>query len=88
VPLKRYKYMDKKEKVKYLYDFPDQREIAKTLLIDDKQIIAERTGYSINTVIAWCKSTRKNVDIETLAKHLSEINTKCRIIKESSTAQQ
>ena len=78
------KYRDKMEKVKYQYDFPDQREIAKSLLMDDRVIIAERTGYSIRTVNSWCLGKRKSEKIKSFALLLSQINQDFHVLKTTS----
>jgi hypothetical protein len=64
-------------KVKYVYDYPDQREIAKGLLSDDKTRMSELSGLSMRMVRCWCEGTRKNDKLMRLALRFSEINKSC-----------
>ena len=72
----------KNEKNKYVYDYPDQREIAKHIFLDDKAVIADKLGYSIEYIGKWCRGQRKNEDIMALAMLLSQINKLCLLAKE------
>jgi hypothetical protein len=75
------KYMDKKIKRKYVYDFPEQRKIAYYLFLDDKSMIAHKTGLSIRTVKDWCKGKRRNPKVMELAVRFAKINQDIELIK-------
>lgn len=57
----------KKTKVKYNYDYPENRAIADGLTTREKSMIAEKSGYSIETVRKWCEGKRRNTTIKKLA---------------------
>jgi hypothetical protein len=73
--------MDNKIKRKYVYDFPEQREIAKFLLSDDRTMIAHKTGLSIYTVNDWCEGKRRNPEIKDLATKFAKINKEIELVK-------
>lgn len=60
-------YDMKKQKVKYNYDYPENRAISNDLTTKDMRLIAERSGYSYSTVRKWCEGKRRNKTIERLA---------------------
>lgn len=64
----------KTRKVKYVYDYPDNRRVSEHLTSEDKQFIAERTGFGLRYVRAWCQGTRSSRPIAELAKQISRIN--------------
>jgi len=72
----------KNEKNKYVYDYPAQREIAKYIFLDDKAVIAQKLGFSMEYIRLWCQGLRKNDDIMALATRLSQINKRCLQAKE------
>jgi len=43
----------------YTYDYPEQRELAKTLRISDKSYIARLTGYSETHISYMCDGKRR-----------------------------
>jgi len=61
-------------KVKYIYDYPENREVSKNLTAEDKVYISSRTGFSLEYIRQWCKGKRRNRRIEALALHISRIN--------------
>ncbi len=61
-------------KVKYIYDYPANREIAKHLVADDRAQIAFRSGYTLSYVREWCRGTRKNKRIEEWARCIMKLN--------------
>lgn len=71
----------------YSYDYPEQREIAKMLLANDRRMIAEATGYSTGYIGDWCLGIRKNARIMELALPLAEINKQTILKKEKVTIQ-
>ncbi len=72
----------KNSKVKYVYDYPIQREIAQNLYMDDKTIIADKLGYCVGYIQMWCNGTRRNHAIMELALQYQKINIRCRMAKE------
>ncbi len=74
--------------VKYIYDYPVNREIARYLTFGDKIYIARSTGYTISYVGKWCKGIRKNDQILALAKNLSDINIECEVKKQQMITNQ
>jgi len=58
----------------YHYDYPINRKIFKHLSIEDKRLISDKTGYTIQYVRYWGLGTRKNKSIEELARRISIIN--------------
>ena len=77
----------KNSNVKYVYDYPDQREIAKDLYTDDKAVIAEKLGYSMKYVSSWCYGKRRNAAIMEMALKFQKINIRCRIYKDKIEVQ-
>ena len=61
-------------KSKYFYDYPNQREIAKDLLSDDRHMLSEKTGLTYDYVKKWCEGKRRNKGIMKLALQFAEIN--------------
>lgn len=61
-------------KVKYVYDYPENRRVSEHLTSEDKRFVAVKTGYSIRYVCAWCQGTRRSLTIAELAKQISRIN--------------
>lgn len=61
-------------KVKYVYDYPDNREVSKHLSLSDKQMISFRTGFSMRYVNQWCQGSRRSRRIEEMARNLAGIN--------------
>lgn len=61
-------------KVKYIYDYPDNREVSKHLGAGDRAQIAYRSGYTVNYVREWCRGTRKNGRIEEWARRIMKLN--------------
>jgi len=64
----------KNTNVKYTYDYPVNREVAKYLTADDKQQISFRTGFTIAYVREWCRGTRRNKSIEEWARKIMKLN--------------
>jgi len=62
------------KKVKYIYDYPINRDISKHLSSEDKLMIAEKTGYTIRYIRYWCMGTRRNKEIEKYARLLMKVN--------------
>ncbi|GEM_PF-2318054 len=61
-------------KVKYLYDYPENRRVSQYLTAEDKQLISFKTGFSMNYVRNWCQGTRKNKRIEEWAMKIYRLN--------------
>lgn len=60
---------------KYLYDYPEYREIGKELTAADFRMIAERTGKTemmVRRVLHW--GDRRNAEIVKYGRMLAEIN--------------
>jgi len=72
--MKKTKIHQENGKVKYVYDYPENRAIAAHLTTDDKIFIAMRTGYTTSYIRYWCVGKRKNEKIRDLAKYVSSIN--------------
>jgi len=64
----------RKTKVKYNYDYPENRAIAKDLSASDMRMIHEKSGYSMETVRKWCEGKRRNETIEKLASLIQASN--------------
>jgi len=58
----------------YHYDYPSNREVSKHLTIEDKHLIAARTGFSYTYVNDWCKGKRRNRSIEGWARKVMPLN--------------
>jgi hypothetical protein len=69
----------------YSYDYPEQREIAKYLLSDDKIRMTQISGLSPRMVNNWCEGNRKNTKLMELALRYAEINKRTILIKEKVT---
>jgi len=61
-------------KVKYAYDYPENREVSQHIFPDDKLIIAQKTGFSPQYVRDWCQGRRKNRRIEEWARKIMRLN--------------
>jgi hypothetical protein len=61
-------------KVKYVYDYPENREVSKHLSKEDRALIITRTGFSYKYVNDWCRGTRKNRRIEEWARRIAKLN--------------
>jgi len=72
-------------KRKYIYDYPDQREIAKYLLMDDRARMSSLSGLSIKTVEDWVFGRRKNDKLMELALKFQKINVHTILRKEKIT---
>lgn len=59
---------------KYIYDYPEQREIAKDLCMADRLFIAKQTGYAKIYIDSWCLGKRRNNLISCMAKILQRLN--------------
>ena len=68
------KIHQEKSKVKYVYDYPANREVSEHLNFDDKQVISNRTGFSIRYVRQWCQGKRRSRPIEEWARMLMRLN--------------
>ena len=73
------------EKVKYFYDYPEQRRIAKDLKMDDKRMMAEKSGLSVESVLSWCKGRRHNARLMYLALRFQKINLETILRKQDIT---
>jgi hypothetical protein len=62
------------KKVKYIYDYPEQREIAEDLSSGDRQNLARISGFTIAYISDWCIGRRKNKIIDRIARFLAEAN--------------
>ena len=69
----------------YTYDYPEQREIARYILMDDRKRMAELTGYSMTHISDWCTGQRKNDILMQLALKYSEINKRTILSKKRVT---
>ncbi len=70
--------------VKYVYDYPEQRELAKYLVSEDKQWLADNTEFSKSTIKAMCCGSRKMPDnFKQLVKQIGQINIKAKKQKET-----
>jgi len=65
--------MQKSSKVKYEYDYPENRAIAARLTMFEKKEIAKRTGYSLSYVIMWSRGMRRSAVIEKAAELMTEV---------------
>ena len=63
-----------KTKVKYVYDYPANREVAQHLTWQDKQLIRSKTGFSIVYIRQWCQGRRKSRPIEEWARRIMNLN--------------
>jgi len=72
--MKKTKIHQENGKVKYVYDYPENRAIAAHLTTEDKIFIAMRTGYTTSYIRYWCVGKRKNENIRDLAKYVASIN--------------
>jgi len=61
-------------KVKYIYDYPANRDVSKHLGPGDRAQIAFRSGYTVNYVREWCRGTRRNKRIEEWARRIMKMN--------------
>ena len=61
-------------KVKYIYDYPENRALAAHLTVEDKIFIATRTGYTVRYVRYWCTGRRNNGQIRDWAKYVVKLN--------------
>jgi hypothetical protein len=66
--------MNKLKKVKYIYDYPENREVSKGLQPCDKKLIQEKTGFTRTYVDYWCRGKRKNAEIDRIARLIVETN--------------
>ena len=51
--------MPNKIKKQYLYDYPEQRKLSAQLRRGDRAIVAEKTGYTLMSIIKMCKGQRR-----------------------------
>jgi len=72
--MKSTKIQPQNGKVKYVYDYPENREVSKTFSYMDKLLISQKTGFSLNYIWYWCKGKRKNRRIEELARKIMRLN--------------
>jgi len=72
------------QKKKYLYDYPEQRELSKQLQKGDQIIIAEKTGYSQVMTYQMCQGRRKMPErVKKLIELIITVNNeRNKIIKE------
>ena len=61
-------------KVKYVYDYPANREVSAHLYPSDKQLIALTTGFSVQYVRQWCQGKRRSRRIEEAARLIMRLN--------------
>ena len=61
-------------KVKYIYDYPANREVSRWLNAEDKLQISFRTGYSQQYVRQWCRGERRSRPIEEWARRIARLN--------------
>lgn len=71
------KYTIKVRKVKYIYDYPDNRTIGKDLSCSDFNLIAKKTGFSYDFVYrVLALGIRNNDKIKQTAKRLICLHNK------------
>jgi len=72
--MKGTKIIQENGKVKYSYDYAENRALAAHLTAEDKIFIATRTGYTVRYVRYWCTGRRNNVQIRDWAKYVVRLN--------------
>jgi hypothetical protein len=68
------KVHQKNMNVKYVYDYPANREVSKHLDPRDKQLIAAKTGFSLQYIQYWCRGKRRSRRIDDLARQIMRLN--------------
>lgn len=68
------KVHQKNMNVKYVYDYPANREVSAHLYPSDKQHIASKTGFSVKYVRQWCQGKRRSRRIEEVARLIMRLN--------------
>ncbi len=63
--------------VKYVYDYPEQRELAKHLTSEDRKWLANNTEFTKKTIDMMCNGKRRMSDeLKKLVESIVEINRK------------
>lgn len=60
-------------KVKYFYDYPENRAVAARLSIAERKKLAEMTGFSYPYIKAWLQGIRKSEKIRLAALKMLDV---------------
>jgi len=58
----------------YTYDYPEVRAMGELLDPLDKNLIADKTGYSYSYITSVCDGKRKNMTIEEWIRKIAHLN--------------